>query len=639
MQMLNKVRTLWLATILFVTLWTVHPLAAQNDQIVVHIDWPNEGETLYAGPSSLLYSVPVQGHVTGRENSNESLVLQLEIIQAGQVLAQAEQQIQAEGKFVFNVTVNPEASMGQFPTEQSGCIAACHFPSELSFPAGLLTLRVSVVEHHNIDSIPDEKQITVDRSAMTTIPVKVVLEGEPGTPVSGVEVSAATRLYLWRSRHELAATGVDGVAHLPVETLHEAPTTYTIQVRPTVVDGVMYENAQYDAARITLPPAAATAPPITITVRGREGEISGKILPSDVQPVPDSVWAICLPDGESFQVTPDQDAAFQFDGLPVNQYRLALDPAWLVAHGQESENVLLNLTEAPVAIANLSFVPTSSMMISGRVVDETGVPLPFAWISMVEQRPVTGVMPFDGYYQIRYPVHESPPLIITAPGFYSGAQPMAEAENGAELEITLVYRPDTQELDCGDGKIVMPDDSQIQLSAEVIHLEYGWLWGDNNLTSLKTIQAGPLTIELTQGRFALDYRPPAQGWFYLPAGEAVVTDGTGEEVTLKAGQMVNLLNQEGLKAVDYAEAVVQILNTDNESPLAARWQPTVQAQVQHRLAFIGIGMAQIITFVTYFLLLLSLLLVPLIVLYLNRRKLKESTGGTLWSRHKEETRG
>ena len=123
--MLNKVRTLWLATILFATLWTVHPLAAQNDQIVVHIDWPNEGETLYAGPSSLLYSVPVQGHVTGRENSNESLVLQLEIIQAGQVLAQAEQQIQAEGKFVFNVTVNPEASMGQFPTEQSGCIAAC----------------------------------------------------------------------------------------------------------------------------------------------------------------------------------------------------------------------------------------------------------------------------------------------------------------------------------------------------------------------------------------------------------------------------------------------------------------------------------------------------------------------------------
>jgi hypothetical protein len=59
--------------------------------------------------------------------------------------------------------------------------------------------------------------------------------------------------------------------------------------------------------------------------------------------------------------------------------------------------------------------------------------------------------------------------------------------------------------------------------------------------------------------------------------------------------------------VPYDPVVVDALRINNDVPIDPTWQPSVNAQVRDRLARIGIGTAQLVTYITYFMEVIALL--------------------------------
>jgi hypothetical protein len=136
-----------------------------------------------------------------------------------------------------------------------------------------------------------------------------------------------------------------------------------------------------------------------------------------------------------------------------------------------------------------------------------------------------------------------------------------------------------------------------------------------------------VTLSLSSGRFALEMLPGKSGWFYLSEGQASAQrPGDPEPVTLEAGQMINVLSGTELQAVDLDPVVVAALHGDDDTPVAHTWEPSAQDRLRSALAGIGLGAAQVITFVTYFLVFLSIILTPVLVLYSWRRRMHKGDG-------------
>ena len=95
-----------------------------------------------------------------------------------------------------------------------------------------------------------------------------------------------------------------------------------------------------------------------------------------------------------------------------------------------------------------------------------------------------------------------------------------------------------------------------------------------------------------------------------------------ETITLQSGQMINLLNDEGLHAVSFNPVVVAALKPNKTPPIPFTWEPTRGTRLRDQLAQAGVNTAQIITFVTYFVVLLSLFLIPVTAVYWQRKRKK-----------------
>ncbi len=76
--------------------------------------------------------------------------------------------------------------------------------------------------------------------------------------------------------------------------------------------------------------------------------------------------------------------------------------------------------------------------------------------------------------------------------------------------------------------------------------------------------------------------------------------------------MLALLPNGELMPVPLDPLVMQALAPTPAAALPAVWAPTLAAQVRNRLALLGITAAQVVTFITYMLVLLSLFAVPLV---------------------------
>jgi len=77
--------------------------------------------------------------------------------------------------------------------------------------------------------------------------------------------------------------------------------------------------------------------------------------------------------------------------------------------------------------------------------------------------------------------------------------------------------------------------------------------------------------------------------------------------------------------VSYDPVVTQAMRLGGESPVALHWQASVGEQFRNRLALIGISVAQVMTFITYSLMIVVTVGIPLLGLYLwGKRRSKRA---------------
>ncbi|MCA9977015.1 MAG: hypothetical protein KC413_14740, partial [Anaerolineales bacterium] len=184
-------RILWLVCLLTAVMnGRISPTAAQDDPFAVHLEWPNEGETFYAGPTSLLYSIPIKGWIDAAGHDPAAITLYLDILQGDAVVDELTGLVQPDGTFELIVTVNPDGSDGKFPAEHLTCGYYCHLPGNLNLPDGPITVRVTAVTPDN-EQAQTERHVTVDRSVYTAVPITVLLADNLEQPVAGVKVNAS----------------------------------------------------------------------------------------------------------------------------------------------------------------------------------------------------------------------------------------------------------------------------------------------------------------------------------------------------------------------------------------------------------------------------------------------------------------
>ncbi|MBI4787687.1 MAG: carboxypeptidase regulatory-like domain-containing protein [Chloroflexi bacterium] len=580
--------------------------SAQSSQLSVNLLTPAENETFYAGPQSLTYSFPVNGWVTTANPEPTLVKVRLEIISGSQVANTLTTRAQDDGSFSFDVTVNPLGPSGDFTPDQKSC-SFCHFISDASLPRGQVLLQVTATEP-NGNQATAKRNIVVDHSGYATVPVKVVLADKPEQPAPNIPVSGSTRLYLWRTRYQVALTDAQGLAQVRVESLAQAPTHYTFRVEPTVVDGMLYESVA--PASATLAPGATTAPAITLRVRGRRGQINGSLNPKGLpDPSGFTVRAIRVPDGMSYSTPLSPDGTFAFNDLPIAEYIVAAD-----AEGYTSLSQRVNLAVTPDAGVSLPVIAIHGHTLRGAVRDVKGNALPFAWIA-VEQAGLTHrTMPDSGTFSLSGLDLTSATAVSSAPGYYHQAQAVSFLSASPSLDFALIRRPETRSIACGRGDIIVPPESRASIEKEQIVLDYGWVWSAGECREHRIVVAGT-NVTLSNARFAIEYLPDVSTWLYVHSGTASVESSSlANVVTVRGGEMLALANNTRLAPAPYDPAAVTALTRAGPSPILLTWEPTLEARLRDGMAQTGIGLAQATALITYSLIAILFVVAPLVIL-------------------------
>lgn len=586
------------------------PVVAEN--VAVYINYPTNGETLYSNGKNLSPAF-VKGHVFS--NGETEIAVQLEIWSdetlAGMLLTKPDQ----DGNFTFKIALNPDGSLivAGAKAADPDC-SSCHedFESQAFFPDGQVHFVVTAVTSSG-EKAQDERWITVDTSGSAELDV-LVLDEETGSPIPHLPVHASTILYEWRDRYSNQVTNMEGIAQLSLEALSQSATQYEISIPPSALGGYLYESVE--PVQLELAPGVTSHAPITIHVHKMRGQISGEISGAQLSE-PLDVWAVHLPDG-TFQKTSIENNAFAFDELPSGKYQVFIDPA-IEQLGYQVEALHIDLTKKAQASVNLNLVETKLSRVIGNVRDENGNSLPFGWITTASGQTVV-LNPTSGMYTLSKQDSAKTTLTLDVPGYYSQAR-VAEKSTSA-LDFDLVMRPETQIQAWGNGEIILPPETDFEENSAGITLNSGWIWGQNETADALLLQVADIQIKLMRGTFAVEYSPSQGGWIYVSDGEAILQTNDGQEVSVANGQMAALSEQFAPIAVPFEEAVFLNLNSQVESALPHKWEPSLEAQIRDRLARIGINIAQFVTFVTYSLVLIVIATFSIRAIYSTWKRVK-----------------
>lgn len=596
-------------------LWSGSAAAQQPEgRLKIQIARPSEGETFYSGESSLVYSMFVKGYVsladpTPVDDLSQASV-RLQVWQDGSLVDEISSRASKDGRFSFSLTVNAENSEQLFPpTLEPACIV-CHFVSNNHLPAGEVLLKV-IASLPDGSQASDERKIYSDQSGKKEIPVRLVLAGEPGRVVPGVIVQATTRLYNWRGRTFLAKSAADGVARLKLESLSEAPTHYLIRVNPVIVDGVRYTSTS--AAETTLEHGAAGTEMITLELTAEMGSLSGKVNPSsETQAASTLARLIHLPDGQFVDTALDAQGEYQFSDVPLGKYLVlagASGQAWMGVPEQDAL-AFVNLAEDLHPKVDLSLPAYSEQILQGRVVSGADS-VPFAWVR-AEKAGVSQVVDAQtGEFAFHGLPQGTETLLVSAPGYYSQVVAVQPGKLGDGFEPVMLKEKDqTQKIAWGSGAIIIPPESLVERGANLV-LRSGWLFGKGDGGQAITLRAGEYTIDLQEGRFALEYLPNESAWFMLFEGQAQIGHADGRaSVQVSGGQMINLQMEEAFVPVAYDWPILAVLRGQHQRDFPPTWEPTVSARFRDAAARLGVGAAQGLTYASYLVALGVLLAAP-----------------------------
>ncbi len=608
-----------LAVPLLVALLTI-PYAsgqAQDGPFAVSFVTPFEQQTFYAGPSSFAYSIDVSGVVTGiHGDPTSSVSVQLDIYQGSRLDQTIQTHPLSDGSFTLHFTINPQGSpllvsvdMLTRHCTSMGADDYCHYYAPYSLPPGQLVLRATASIAGGLRTTA-VRHITVDRSAYMLVPVRVVLADDPDQPVANMPVIGTTWLYMWRQRSSTGITGLDGRAMVSkVEALAQAPTRYVFRVEPSVVDGWLYESME--SVSVELPPAATSAPEITLKVRKQLGQITGRVIGA-----PDAagtVRAVRLPGGASFEAPITANGAFSFANLPVASYLIIAQ-----AEGYSALPQTVDLAGAPLSSISIPVLARNSRtQLTGTLRDPRGTPLPFGWVttSGVAHPAVPGL----GTYAMD-DLPQSFTAIASAPGFYSQAQVIG-ASSHHSADFVLTRRPETRSIPWASGEVLIPPETRAWTGTDEVAMDYGWLWGNGDgapiAIHLLDIDESPaIDISVEPGSFALEYLPERAMWFYLVRGTATVcSTRSSAQAVAHSGEMVRLADPTQLSAVPLDPEGLALLRPPDRSPLEDTWEPAPSAQARDYLAQMGISVAQSFTFAAFALAALAIFVIPIAVIW------------------------
>jgi hypothetical protein len=231
-----------------------------------------------------------------------------------------------------------------------------------------------------------------------------------------------------------------------------------------------------------------------------------------------------------------------------------------------------------------------------------------------ERETIQSVDPSSGNFLIPKLSNESKFATASAPGYYALPQKISDSV----LDFQLAPHPETQFIAWNDGQVVLPSETVGSVNGLDFKLTQGWLWGQNSTaTAPLTIHLPDIGVEIASGQFALEYPAAETGWLYVLQGEANVS-GLGNHLTVKSGEMIALMN--GASPVPMQSSVIMALHPVLKiPPIFETIKPTLSAKVQSWLAKAGIGILQIITFITYILSLATLFIIVFRSLFLRRK--------------------
>jgi len=324
---------------------------------------------------------------------------------------------------------------------------------------------------------------------------------------------------------------------------------------------------------------------------------------------PLEVWIVRSPSGFTRTVSTSTHGDFSLSDLPVGEYLVAFDPVALASLGLSIPAQRVDLAAEISAQVQFQPEPLQGDLLSGVVTAQDGAWLPFAWVAAADQ--VAQLDPDQSTYVLVDLDESDIEVVVSAPGFYSQAHPLQELP----VDFSLVFNPEMEIFPWGAGSLFLPPETVASGEGLLFEFTQGWMWGQGGGEQPLVLLVDDVRIEIASGRFALERLPAQEAWFYLLEGTARVQPSDGAGLDMSAGQMLRIFGTDPLLAVAYQPAVVRALNPVESSPLAALWQPTLWQRIGSGIEKFGVGSAKIVTFVTYLIIIISLLAIPLSGVY------------------------
>ena len=579
---------------------------AQEGDFEVLIGLPNEGETFYAGPSSYLYNIPVYGFVFGKDLSFQDIDVNLQIIQNGTLIESIDGQLYQDGTFSFEATVNPDHPVGRFnrvdgeydPTKLS-CGECCHFPRGLTLPEGDVTLQVTATDENGREAV-DVRHIQIDLARYLRVPVQISIPDSEAS-LEDVQVVGSVRFYLWRTRNFYGRTEAGGRADVKVEVLREAPTKIQFGVEPVIVNGIKYQSLEWET--IVIQPNGEQIPQVSLELVAQAGMVRGQLLGDVSVETGFSVWAVRKPAGIAFQAEVSEEGKFHFSELPLGEYVLILEDSR--KQEKTAGSIPLDLQESVQRTVRLPVDKIPGQVVEGRVVDEQGEEIPLAWVQTGQQEVQTAPLdPFRGMYRLIGLPEAQVQLIASAPGYYSQEINLdTREEAGGSADFALQPKPGLSVASWGEGKLYLPGESIVERTEGALRLKRGWVWGRGKGGQALRLRVGEVEILLPEGEatFAVEYLPGRTGWFYLQQGTAqIFISRQGDDIiTVRTGEMVNLLSEQRLQAVGYRSVVLEALETRQNTVQEPSWQPPLLSSLKEYAGAISLGVGQFVVYAMY----------------------------------------
>ncbi|MFT3894231.1 MAG: hypothetical protein QM730_21585 [Anaerolineales bacterium] len=585
-----------------------------GDGIAVKLTSPANGETLYSKHANVA-PVTVTGKVFSSEGSVKGVSVQLDVYAGDELVNTLTTPASSDGSFKFSLALNPTGGLPVSTRPSALDCTNCHddFHSQGELPQGETRLMVTATESDG-KLATDQRWVNVDVSNDVSVPVKVI-DSATGSPVANVPIKAMTILYEWKTQYTQELTDKNGDARFNIERLSQAPTMYTFNVEPVEVDGIRY--AADAPAQVTLEPDKDTYPLVQLNVHAEDGSLTGKIAGANNNGM--EIWALHLPFGPMYQTHVDASGYFKFDTLPVSKYLIQPDTVTLAAQANSVPSQTIDLLEAPSA--QLSMNAEESSQLIGSVTGSGDMSLPFAWITVGEKEAAKQISPLSGSFLLDPASSDSFVVTASAPGFYSRS--FIVDSNDAPAKVELKLRKDTLLIPWGSGQIILPSDSKAQVEGSHVSLEQGWVWGQGESTTVVELPEGE--VQMREGKFAIEHPSIGTAWLYMYDGRATVTMEDGSEIKVQSGEMLAFAKD--AHPIAMQDAVIFALHPMLEkSPVPELIEPSINARFENWLTKAGIKSVQIITFVTYIIVLVALLTLPAMMIFSKfRRKEKVSS--------------